>query len=91
MFGETLCSDVSSSSTENIFLLTNRGYRQDPQQPSTGTHLNPGRGYMGGRAGAMVGARGFVGGGVQNGQGSGFPSFCYGCHSWGYSYPVSAF
>ena len=90
MFGETLCSDVSPSSTENNFLLTNRGYRQDPQQPSTGTHLNPGRGYMGGGA-LEIGANGFMGGGVGSMKGSGLPSFCYGCNSWGFSFPVSAF
>ena len=92
MFGETSYSDVSSSSTKNQFLLTSRGYGQNPQQGELPieTLLNPdaGGGYV--RVGAMeVGPIGFVGGGLGSMQGS--PSFCYGCNSWGFSYPVTAF
>ena len=74
-----------------FFLLTSQGYGQNPQQIQTPvvTHRYPdaGRGCMGG--GAMEG--GFMGGGQGSMQVSGTASFCYGCRSWGFSYPVSAF
>ena len=86
-----LLQKTSSSSPTNKFLLTSQGYRQYPQQISTpiANHHNPDAGKRCMGSGSMeVGGIGVMGGGISSLQGT--PSFCYGCSSWGYSYPVSA-
>ena len=86
MFGETLGSDTSSSSSSNQFLLTSQGFRQRPQHKQTpiDNHQNPdaGRGYKGGGSREM-GGFGFMGGGVGSCSVQGLPSFGFGCNSWG--------
>ena len=95
MCGESLCSETSSSSSTNQFLLTSKGYRQNLHQDQTpfDNHNNSdaGRRYMGGGS-REVGGTGFNGGGFGSCSGQGFPSFCFGCKSWGvsYQYPMSA-
>ena len=82
--GGALCPDAVSRSFENNFFLTSQGHRGFGQnQPQQGQiYPDARRGFMGGGTGEM----GFMGGPMQ-----GSPSFCYGCSSWGFSYPVTAF
>ena len=97
LMGKALCPIAISSSSNKNNLLNSRGYGQKPQISilnSQESKIYPDAGGFKNTVGDVsreVGGIGVMCEGSGSTAMQGLPSFCYGCSSWGFSYPVTAY